>query len=319
MLAVETPWLEGQISDLLLRGIRLRRVVHSLKDSLPDEELTALPRLGEVEATLFRWLAFVKTHPLSSPELAELIARAGDLARQQRSSRRELLSHLDSALMTKLLRRENRSTLRPEVVELELRRRVRATGLDPSYLHVLGTTLPTPDSVDLSARTWRGWRTDQDERELPPHLDLRTHIQSLPEVWLVAVARGLGLTAGPLPALYARVENHLCTPEGMSDVIRHLPVESRRILVDLLRRGGVWRYDLVTLHFGPDDEDCWFWDREPPHTPLERARRTGLLAVGMSPGPRPHRLVMVPVDIRDTLARALDVAPPPLPRSELWR
>lgn len=99
----------------------------------------------------------------------------------------------------------------------------------------------------------------------------------------------------------------LLGPGGLVRAVRNLLPIERRIVGQVLRDGGVTRYDKLVLHYGGDDETAWHWAEVVPTTSLERVRRSGLVFVGQSQlGRRTHRVAIVPAEIRADLTRLLE-------------
>lgn len=162
------------------------------------------------------------------------------------------------------------------------------------------------------ARIGEDLRADVDRRPIAPdRLTLERALARIPVGWLDAACGLHGLTA-PAPRKRDRArqlaERVAADPQA---AVRALGVcdhdgRARDLLRFVLAAGGVVRKAEVTRRFGRDEGDGFWWDGQPPSSPLGRARLAGLVFVGRAAlGARREKVVAVPVDLRDALADAL--------------
>ena len=319
-LEEETPpsnlptWLEAQVSAIAIEALRFKDATKRLgtidlaavTDQIDDFSTFTDKIIRAVELLRLRHLDRQNVAPL-----VDGVKRATEHLRQRRLS---ILHDLELDPQRGLLVREERigtnlRDLDQAIASRAMERQVTAHSR-PKGLVVAGSMVKIPTPEALAAKTRRKWRHNQDHLPVDPEASIASLLLALPDPWQNGIA--LRLIGKPLAGDAVALANLLIAPRHQRDVLRALPIGSRRILETLLQTGGVSRYDHITHSFGPDDETAWFWPLDPPRSDLERLRRAAFVHSGtadMFVGPR--RIAFIPAEIRDSLKRLLDEHPPP--------
>jgi tetratricopeptide (TPR) repeat protein len=164
------------------------------------------------------------------------------------------------------------------------------------------------------ARLAEDFRRQVDSRPISPGaLTLERALARVPAEWLNAACDLYGIEApAALKTDRARqlARRILADPPAALRALADLDPAGRatRLLQNLLHAGGVLPRTQVVREFGSDRGDGFWWTVGPPHSPLGHLRLAGLAFVGRAHrGERWETVVAVPVDLRDSLARALQV------------
>ncbi|MDR7460729.1 MAG: hypothetical protein QN122_13775 [Armatimonadota bacterium] len=236
-----------------------------------------------------RWLevmaAAMPGHPGVRYNLAVLSLREGD--------RQDALRHLAAI---------DREALTPEMAE-----RVRAL-----QRHLASDLVEPLSAEEVMARIGEDFRADVDRRPIAPdRLTLERALARVPVQWLNAACNLHGLAVpAPLKRDRARQLAGMVAADPQA-AVRALGAwdrggRARELLRFVLAAGGVVRKATVTRRFGSDEGDGFWWDEQPPSSPLGLARLAGLVFVGRAAcGSRREQVVVVPVDLREALAAVL--------------
>ncbi len=157
------------------------------------------------------------------------------------------------------------------------------------------------------------YRKRAEEKAVSPQLRLAKALSDCPAHWVDAICRSWGLPvkgtkrdkAAGLAATFGNVEE---LKKGLAS----LPPESLQALTLLLEEGGWAKTGVLTRRFGNDDADSFFWETQPPRSPLGRLRVRGLCFLGRANFEgRNYKVAVVPVELRQPLATALSLEPSP--------
>jgi hypothetical protein len=100
----------------------------------------------------------------------------------------------------------------------------------------------------------------------------------------------------------------------LGNLLASMPLRDRDALKVLLDADGVMLARVMETRFGDSVDDGFDWNREPPTSVLGRLRMCGLCFVGrasLGPNPRSRpRVVVIPRELREPIARALAVPMP---------
>jgi hypothetical protein len=97
----------------------------------------------------------------------------------------------------------------------------------------------------------------------------------------------------------------------LKKAVKQLGETGRELLCYLLERGGWARLNAVTRKFGSMEGDGYFWLDEGPASPLGRLWSRALVMVGRARLERGStRVAAIPAELRDILARLLNVTAP---------
>lgn len=189
---------------------------------------------------------------------------------------------------------------RGDVVSIEIA--LDGPGLPPG---MIGTGM-----VDAIARSYMAhMKWEQEGRPLPARASLGSLLHGLPVVWLDAVWDALDAGSEGSRRRKERereIAEHLTAGGTIARIVSEkLSAAERTLLAYLLERGGEASASVVRRRFGSDEGDGWFWNEEPPASPLGRVRLHGLAFVGTPAKGRRTRTVIVPKDVRQVLEKAL--------------
>ncbi len=163
------------------------------------------------------------------------------------------------------------------------------------------------DAIASSYMAQMKW--EHEGRKLPARSGLGSFLHGLPVVWLDAVWDALDLgPEGPRQRKEREraIAAHLTVDETIARIVSEkLSPPERALLAFLLAREGEASASVVHQRFGSDESDGWFWNENPPASPLGRVRLHGLAFVGTPAKGRRTRTVIVPKDVRQALEKAL--------------
>ncbi len=308
-------WLEEALIAAKVRELTFLRALAQIPITTlrPEMQRGPLAQFHEVAHRLTLALELLRLGQVGPAEVRALVPglrRAWSILRDLRQS---LLDDLEPRARASIQAEEARSVVGSLDVERELQERShrRTVKEDPYSRKMVAPgpfLLDMPDRPEIELRRRRERRLCQDNRQVNVEMDLAGWLEDIPKEWLEGVARSIGLPLSDDRWEQERaVRSRLTGLGGLRNVIAGLPPIERRILRQLVENGGMTRYDPLIIHYGGDDETAWHWAEEVPTTPLERVRRTGIVFVGQAQiGRRSHRVAVVPVDLREPLARRLD-------------
>lgn len=313
-------WLDDALVAGLARAMSFLRTLNQLPmTSLrPEAQQGPLQQFHQVSHRLLLSLEMLRLGQIGEGEVQALLPGLGRAWSLLRTLRQELLEELEPRARSALMAEETQHLMGPLDVERELQSRAHRRTLgdifaneqaSASFMRLPGgEILEMPGEDALAVRRLREKRLQIDNRPVNVDMDLAGHLEELPQEWLEGIAR-----RHELPLIddrweqERRLRERILNPRQQWRILKSLfPIE-RRILMEILRNGAVVRYAHLVLHYGGDDETAWHWAEAVPSTSLERVRRTGLVYVGLSQlGRRPHRMAIIPTDLRDSLRRLLE-------------
>lgn len=146
-------------------------------------------------------------------------------------------------------------------------------------------------------------REQEEEKSISLQLTLASALARIPVQWLNAAAAAHGVVGVRQRKQREReVARRLQDLAHLQQVVAALDGEQRAILCHVLDRGGWCRMQDLTRRFGSCYGDGFWWDEEPPRSPLGRLRALGLCYVGRAAlGGRRHKVVVVPAELREPL------------------
>ena len=194
--------------------------------------------------------------------------------------------------------------------------RIDPTGQDKEFrdkhsrlkAEMTGTALFAPPDIEVVTDMIRETR---EERPISTNITVASALRCIPVQWLDAIAFVYGTEKARLrPDRESSVLARITDPEVLADVLGFESSEVRATLSYLLENGGIAKVSSVERRFGSMDGDGYYWNEVPPGSPLGRLRILGLAYVGRSviDGKR-HKVAVVPVDLRQIAALALDQPP----------
>jgi tetratricopeptide (TPR) repeat protein len=129
---------------------------------------------------------------------------------------------------------------------------------------------------------------------------LRTILNRYPWQWVNAMSVALGFDAkGRKKEKVARIVSVL-TSDRLSDIIEDLPEDSREALAFVMSKGGWFKYYSLSRRY--DAGMGFWWNDDPPCSPVGLLRLHGLLVVGrMRIKGRRYKVAMVPREVRERL------------------
>lgn len=312
-------WLDAALVSGLARAMSFLRALNQLPmTSLrPEVQQGPLRQFHKASHQLLLGLEMLRLGQLGDGEVVALKPGLGRAWALLRSLRQSLLEELELRARAALMAEETQRLMGPLDVERELQSRSHRRTLGESLSAEQGATtfmrlpggeiLEMPGEDALAQRRLREKRLQLDNRPVNVDLDLAGQLEDLPQEWLEGIAR-----RHELPLIddrweqERRLRERILNPRQQWRTLKSLLPIERRILMEILRNGGVVRFAHLVLHYGGDDETAWHWAETVPNTPLERIRRTGMVFVGSSQlGRRTHRMAMIPPDLRDSLQRLL--------------
>ena len=190
----------------------------------------------------------------------------------------------------------------------EYAQRIPRVGLPPEFRQKLDELLaylePT-ELPDLTAMADR-WREEVEAKAISPTVRLRAALRQIPVQWLNAAAALHQVQPARVRTERERTLAAVLREPGRAAT--GLAAEGPQVqaaLRFLLAEGGWCKLSLLTRHYGSQDGDGFFWDEQPPRSPLGRLRALGLVYVGrtMIDG-RTYKVAVVPADLRELLAGA---------------
>ena len=131
----------------------------------------------------------------------------------------------------------------------------------------------------------------------------------MPNHWLYNICDSFGLERCRLRRDREKlIASSLARVAVLKKAIAELDEAEQELLRYLLERGGWARLNAVTRKFGAMEGDGYYWLDEEPESPLGYLWSCALVMVGrarLESGSA--RVVVVPADLREKLARILDV------------
>lgn len=185
--------------------------------------------------------------------------------------------------------------------------RIPRTGLRPD-LAAKVAELEAYLSAELAAdRLGEIWREEEDEKPIRPNITLLTALSRVPVQWLNAAAAAFGLPPVRLRKERARrLAEAMRDPERLREVLAQVSPEARDALRYVLDQGGWCKLSALTRRFGSQEGDGFWWDEQPPTSPIGQLRARCLLMVGRAAlNGRRHRIAVVPAELRPLLATVL--------------
>ncbi|MCG0239531.1 MAG: tetratricopeptide repeat protein [Firmicutes bacterium] len=185
--------------------------------------------------------------------------------------------------------------------------RIPRTGLRPD-LAAKVAELEAYLSAELAAdRLGEIWREEEDEKPIRPNITLLTALSRVPVQWLNAAAAAFGLPPVRLRKERARrLAEAMRDPERLREVLAQVSPEARDALRYVLDQGGWCKLSALTRRFGNQEGDGFWWDEQPPTSPIGQLRARCLLMVGRAAlNGRRHRIAVVPAELRPLLATVL--------------
>jgi hypothetical protein len=308
--------LDPILVDLLRRNRELLKALNiaGVPPDGPD-----IRHLGRQEAPLIDVLMLLRRGELDAEgsEVAEVLFRVvAELA----ATRQRILEGLAPEALERVLTAEPRVRipdydLNKQLAAIEFAIAEEKGEILEVAFPVDAQELPPPfiglaDVEAMMGRALQSWKTEQDQRPLPPQLRLATLLKGIPSIWLEAVCVALGIEPREHRHRTGR-ERAVARIVSGSDRLRQvvhdrLSASERELLGFLLDKGGQAASDVVTRRFGRDDADGWFWNEEPPTSVLGRVRLHGLAFVGrLATSGRTVRTVAIPREVREPLAITL--------------
>lgn len=190
-------------------------------------------------------------------------------------------------------------------------KRIDPTGTDPAFQRMLEGL-----SVRLTTAKWftplldkatiaDGRREDADEKPISLTLSLLAALRQLPVEWLNAIANRYQVAPTRLRSERERALTALL--QDRSVILEALHAEDqalKTILEEILQSGGWCKLAGLTRRFGPMHGDGFFWDKQPPVSPIGRLRVLGLVYVGRAAvDGKQQKAAVIPVDLRTILER----------------
>lgn len=183
-----------------------------------------------------------------------------------------------------------------------------------------GTFLPGPGMIDyVMDWTFQQWREDVESEPIQLNTTLQAALNKQPGVWIEAIYDALVLgDARRKKERIKAIAAELPTPDFLRDVIQELPDESHRALQFVLEKGGWVKYGQLTRQFGAEEGDGWFWNEQPPTSPLGVLRLHGLMFVGKAAiGGRRWKTAVIPKEICTALGEIWPEASQSIPETEV--
>lgn len=172
--------------------------------------------------------------------------------------------------------------------------------------------LPLPDVDQIMAEFKRLRRKEQDEMPILINTRLRAALNKCPAMWVEAMGAQLGRPSFRRNReRTADLSQYLADPKNLRKVVRDLSDKGREALTSVVKNGGWIKYGQLAKLFGDEEQDGWWWLEEPPTSTIGQLRLSGLLYVGRAPiGTRRYKVAVVPKELREGLAAALNIVLP---------
>lgn len=266
----EAYWL---LNDLTGRGIAYPPAMLTLANLMRER--------GEMESArglLESLEQLAPQHPVLLFNLAGFWLQKGNLGRA-----RQYADRIDPAAAT--------PELRGRLADLQERLRQTALVTDLPDVNAIGDAM----------------RDELDQKPISLDISLAAALKRIPVQWLNAAATLHRVApARRRPQRERLLAAALRDPAQLQAALAPERPEVRAALRLLLEQGGWSKLQVLSRRYGIQDGDGFWWDEQPPTSPVGRLRALGLVCVGRARvDGKLHKVAVVPVDLRGVLAAAL--------------
>jgi len=162
----------------------------------------------------------------------------------------------------------------------------------------------TPSVQDVVELFMESMREDVEEKTIPIDPSVLRGLKNMPAHWLNGACHIYGLE----PARHRKdrekqLYDFLTDHKNFKKIINLLSEEEKELLSYLIQHDGWSRLNAVTRRFGSMDGDGFYWDDQPPESPLGNLWAKALVAVGRAKiKSRTYKIVTIPVELRQLLS-----------------
>ncbi len=192
-------------------------------------------------------------------------------------------------------------------------RRIDPADTSPEFrqrLALLKEQLEMPDFItevpDIGAYA-DAMRAEAEEKPISLTLTLAAALKQVPVQWLNAAAALYQVAPARLRQERGRaLAATLKDPARLRAALAAEAAEVRAALRHVLEQGGWCKLQVLTRRYGTQDGDGFWWDEQPPASPVGRLRVLGLVYVGRARvDGRAYKVAVVPTELRAPLATVL--------------
>ncbi len=152
------------------------------------------------------------------------------------------------------------------------------------------------------------WKEMEDKKGISKDAHLEIELSKLPVHWRQAICQNLGyINRMSRNDQIFYISNILRNRKFLKKILVELSRSSLFILKYLLSRGGWATFQQLSRQANTDESgDSWWWDEDPPSSPLGQLRARALVFVGKAPVKNKlYKIAVIPRELREILKQLL--------------
>lgn len=157
-------------------------------------------------------------------------------------------------------------------------------------------------------------REEQEDKPISLDLGLSQALRGIPVGWVNAACRAHDINPASKRLRKERARELASSLADRSRLMRSvlkLDHDEKELLRFILGRGGWTKLSVLAREFGSMEGDGFWWEEQPPRSPLGRLWSKALVFVGRAKvDGRRHKVAVIPMELRENLAAILRVPRP---------